>query len=378
MNLWPPAPLLLGFGGPGMKKILLMVAMLVPLLGQGQQVFGQTVENPLQVSTVERQPFTFFDEEGTVSGFSVDLWEEIANRNGWAFEWVRQDSFPGMIESLVSGESDVAIANISITSERERMFDFSHPIYDSGLQIVVPSVEGRSGLLAIIWASGAVQLIGGAVIVLLIIAHVLWFFERNTPNDRHDYFRDDYFGGVWDAFWWAFIIMTMGGFENEVPASIFSRILAMFWIVASLFFVSTLTAKITTSLTVEQLTSDINSYQDLIGKRVGVGANSAMSRFLDVKNIPYRAYDDFSAALAAVEAGEIDATIGDAPIVQYYTAHAGAGKVQLAGAVFQADKFGIALPTGSVLLEQVNTALLDIREDGTYERLQAKWFGSSL
>ena len=356
-----------------MSQVLLLVLTLVP-----GSALAQSDTDPLKISTVERQPFTFFLEDGTVTGFSADLWREIATRNGWAYDWQKLDSFPDMIDSVIQGDVDGAIANISITSERERAFDFSHPIYDSGLQIVVPNVESGSNIIGIIWASGAVQLIGGAIIVLLIIAHILWFFERQTPNDRHDYFRDDYFGGVWDAFWWAFIIMTMGGFENEVPASIFSRILAMFWIVASLFFVSTLTAKITTSLTVEQLTTDINSYQDLIGKRVGVGKDSAMSRFLDVKNISYRTYDDFSAALAAVEAGELDATIGDAPIVQYYASHEGAGKVLPAGPVFQADKFGIALPTNSRLLELVNTALLDLKEDGTYERLQVKWFGTGL
>jgi polar amino acid transport system substrate-binding protein len=130
-------------------------------------------------------------------------------------------------------------------------------------------------------------------------------------------------------------------------------------------------------LTVQQLTSDINSYRDLVGKRVGVGEGSAMAKFLDVKNISYRRYEDFNAALRALEAGEIDATIGDAPVVQYYALHQGAGKVTLAGPVFQADTFGIALPTGSDILEQVNTTLLDIREDGTYERLRVKWFGNS-
>ncbi len=358
--------------------LILLLALLVP----GRAAYGQDDASPvadeqvLVVSSVERQPFTFFRDDGSVNGFSADLWAEIASRNGWDYFWQKEASFPDMLEAVRAGRSDVAIANISITAERERAFDFSFPIYDSGLQIVVPVREGGSNLLAIIWASGALQLIGIAVLVLLVIAHVLWFFERNTPNDRHDYFRDDYFGGVWDAFWWAFIIMTMGGFENEVPASIVSRALAMFWIVASLFFVSTLTAKITTSLTVEQLTSDINSVQDLVGKRVGVGRNSAMSRFLDRRNIAYRPFEDFSAALVALEAGELDATIGDAPVVQYYASHQGAGKVAPVGPVFQPDKFGIALPTGSPLLEAINTTLLDINEDGTYQRLQAKWFGN--
>lgn len=330
----------------------------------------------IKVSTVERPPFIFFGKDGRVSGFSADLWGEIARRNLWKYEWVREDSFPAMIKAVRTGRSDVAIANISITSGREKFLDFSHPIYDSGMQIVVSKKERGVGIFRLIWQSGALQLIGAAILVLLVIAHILWFFERNTENPRHDYFRDDYVGGVWDAFWWAFIIMTMGGFENEVPYSRISRVLAMFWIVVSLFFVSTLTAKITTSLTVDQLTSDINSYKDLLGKKVGVGANSAMSKFLDVKNIPYRKYRDFAKALEAVERGEIDATIGDAPVVKYYASHKGAGKVSLAGPVFQPDKFGIALPTGSRLMEKINMALLEMKEDGTYERLQRQWFGN--
>ncbi len=340
--------------------------------------FAQTPEKQLlTISTVERQPFTFYNDDGSVIGFSADLWDEIAKRNGWEYSWKKEDSFLAMIAAVKGNSSDAAISNISITSEREKIIDFSHAIYDSGLQIVVPNNGGSASIFKIIWQSGAIQLIGAALIVLLIIAHLLWFFERNTKSARHDYFRDEYVGGVWDAFWWAFIIMTMGGFENEVPASKFSRALAMFWIVVSLFFVSTLTAKITTSLTIEQLTSDINSYKDLAGKKVGVGEGSSMARFLDAKNISYRKYKDFPAALAAVEAGELDATIGDAPIVKYYVANNGKGKVMLAGSVFQSDKFGIALPTGSGLIERINTTILDIREDGTYANLQAKWFGNN-
>jgi polar amino acid transport system substrate-binding protein len=329
----------------------------------------------LVVSTVERPPFTFFHPDGKVTGFSADLWIEIARRNGWAFVWKREESFPAMIEAVAQARSDAAIANISITSEREKLLDFSQPVYDSGLQILVRNNGGSVSIFKLIWRSGALQLIGAAILVLLIIAHILWFFERNTPNSRHDYFRDDYLGGVWDAFWWAFIIMTMGGFENEVPHSIPSRLLAMFWIVVSLFFVSTLTAKITTSLTVDQLTGDINSYNDLLGRKVGVGEGSSMARFLDRKNIPYRKYRDFKAALAALEKGRLDATIADAPVAQYYVSHEGRGKVALAGPVFRPDKFGIALPTGSPLLEVVNTSLLAMREDGAYEKLLAKWFG---
>ncbi len=356
-----------------MKKIVIFF-IFFSLLNLSASAQSPT-NDPLIISTVERQPFIFYQKNGEISGFSADIWDEIAKRNGWDYIWQKEDSFPSMIESVVSARSDVAIANISMTSEREKILDFSHSIYDSGLQIIIPNKERGLNIFKLIWDSGALQLILFALITLLIIAHILWFFERNTPNDRHDYFRDDYKGGVWDAFWWAFIIMTMGGFEKEVPYSKLSRILAMFWIIVSLFFVSTLTAKITTSLTVDKLTSDINSYQDLIGKKVGVGANSSMAKFLDNKNIAYIEYADFNASLKALERGEIDATIGDAPIAKYYVSNAGKGKVQLAGADFKPDKFAIALPTGTDLLEKINVAILEMREDGTYEEIQEKWFG---
>ena len=110
--------------------------------------------------------------------------------------------------------------------------DFSHSIYDSGLQIIVPDKKGGPSLFKLVWQSGALQLMAGAIVALLVMAHILWFFERATPNDRHDYFRDDYLGGIWDAFWWAFVVMTMGGFESEVPASKVSRMLAIVWIVS--------------------------------------------------------------------------------------------------------------------------------------------------
>jgi polar amino acid transport system substrate-binding protein len=49
--------------------------------------------------------------------------------------------------------------------------------------------------------------------------------------------------------------------------------------------------------------------------------------------------------------------------------------VQVVGEVFQKQDYGIAFPTGSELREEVNRALLDIQEDGTYNRIYDRWFG---
>ena len=44
--------------------------------------------------------------------------------------------------------ADLAIAAISITAERERRFDFSQPMFDAGLQILVSSDKSSTGALA--------------------------------------------------------------------------------------------------------------------------------------------------------------------------------------------------------------------------------------
>jgi polar amino acid transport system substrate-binding protein len=43
--------------------------------------------------------------------------------------------------------------------------------------------------------------------------------------------------------------------------------------------------------------------------------------------------------------------------------------------VLQAESYGIAFPNDSPVVELVNQALLELREDGTYDRLRDDYFG---
>jgi hypothetical protein len=59
-----------------------------------------------------------------------------------------------------------------------------------------------------------------------------------------------------------------------------------------------------------------------------------------------------------------------------YAAHEGNGKVQPTGSSFRRESYGIAFPPDSPYRKAVNTALLDLKEDGPYDRLYTKWFGA--
>jgi len=153
---------------------------------------AQTHASTLNIATIERPPFAMQNPNGEWTGFSIELIQEISERQNLNIQWQDQTVFADMLNAVANNAVDMAVANISVTADREKLMDFSQPIYASGLQIITTNKTGGVSFLTII----------------------LWFFERGE-DAKHDYFRDEYLGGIWDAFWWAFIICTMGGFEKE-------------------------------------------------------------------------------------------------------------------------------------------------------------------
>ena len=349
------------------SRLLIIYLLLLPSIS-----FADTTT--LTVATIERPPFAMQSESGEWTGFSIELIRAISQRKNLTVEWQKETVFADMLNLVANNRVDMAAANISITADRERRMDFSQPIYGSGLQIITTNEQDGISFLKIIWESGILLFLGGALVVLLIVAHAMWFFERGE-DAKHDYFRDEYFGGIWDAFWWAFVICTMGGFEKERPEHVIGRIIAVFWVLCSLFFISTLTAKITSALTVSQLSSGITSYQDLHGKKVGAPKGTTISQFLDKNSIPYIAYDDFNLSLADLKAKKIDAVVGDAAVSQYYVQNESNGTLVTAGEVFAKDNIAFAFTEDSPFFEAINSELIKMQEDGSFSVLQEKYFG---
>lgn len=80
-------------------------------------------------------PF-MFQEDGEWTGFEIELWEAIAEENGWEYEYNTMN-FSGILAALQTKRVDGAIAAITATSKREKVMDFSHTYYDSGLMLMV-------------------------------------------------------------------------------------------------------------------------------------------------------------------------------------------------------------------------------------------------
>ncbi len=325
----------------------------------------------LTVATVTRPPFSMI-EDGKDTGFSVDLWQALAADLDRDFSFRRTSEFGEMLDSVRNGTVDAAIANISITASREKEMDFSQPIFESGLQILVK--RGQQSDLSVFRALLSRDMLTAiilAFVLLLAGGMLMWHFEKKSQP----YFEKPAREALFPAFWWALNLVVNGGFEERVPRTFFGRIFGVFLVISSLFIVSIFVAKITAVLTVDAIQNSVNSVTDLHRRNVATINGSTASNFLNNREISYRGYSDLQEMLVAFENDIFDVVVFDAPVLAFY-ANNSLGIAKVVGPVFQRENYGIALPTGSPLAEDINQSLLRLREDGTYDGLYRKWFGA--
>lgn len=327
---------------------------------------GQAQE--LEFVTVQRPPFSM--GQANPDGFSIELMRQLATEIGQEIQFETVASFSEMLSRVETGSVDGAIANISITAAREAVMDFTLPFYESGVQIMVAGGD-RLPLWRQVLTRDIFILMLVAIAGLCMAGFLMWLFERR----RQPYFERPAVEAIFPSFWWALNLVVNGGFEERQPRSLPGRILGVVMVFSSLFLVSVFVAKITAAITVTALTSTVTGLNDLDTRRVGSVTGSTASEFLDDRSVTHSAYDGFSEVLAAFEADEIDVVVFDGPLLHYYLMHNKDVDAYLVETVFRSEDYGIALPTGSDLREQLNQALLTLQENGQYTALVREWFG---
>ena len=324
----------------------------------------------LRVATKPLAPFVFTTGD-TPTGYSVDVWAEVAGRLGLAYEWVEYETVGEILDAVQSGAADVAIAGISMTRDREAVVDFTHPYFDAGLQIMVPAGSSFSfrQVLSHFLSPGMLSFVVIGLVAAAIMAHFIYFTERRHNPD----FQRGYLRGIWEAVWWLLTIVANGEYPDRPTRSTARRLMTIaFWLVG-LLLVAQFTATVTSALTVQQLTSDIRGPEDLPGKRVATVAGSTAAAYLDDIGVRFVGVAAIEEAYALLATGEADAVVYDAPVLRYHSVSAGRGAVEVIEAVFKPEKYGIALPPGSELRESINEVLLEMYQDGTLSEIEGRW-----
>ena len=330
----------------------------------------------LRVGTKPFKPFAFV-QEGEYIGFSIDLWQEIAKELELDYELYGEATITDLLEAVASENTDVAIAGITITSEREKNVDFSHSFFESGLQILVPVRNQASPFktfISLIISPILLKTIGVLLVVIAISAHLLWFFERKKNSEM---FPEEYLKGIWEACWWSVVTVVTVGYGDKAPVGVAGRIIATIWMFTGVLLVSYFTASVSSALTLQQLETSIQGIEDLNGKRVATVAGSTAAAYLADRPMKKIEYEVVEEAFESLEESEVDAVVYDSPVLQNYAAKEGVGKAKVVGSTFERQSYGIALKTNSPYREEINQAILSIVEDGTYDKIYQKWFGET-
>ncbi|HUL18904.1 MAG TPA: transporter substrate-binding domain-containing protein, partial [Steroidobacteraceae bacterium] len=82
------------------------------------------------------------------------------------------------------------------------------------------------------------------------------------------------------------------------------------------------------------------------------------------------------AVFRALREKQVDALLLNAAVVRYYAAHEGNGKVRLVGPEINVAPVAIMVQLDSPLRKKIDVAVLALREDGTFQRVYQKWFGT--
>ncbi len=351
------------------RWMFLLVALASPAMAEGDRAEIRAVTAVI--------PPLVMDDQGHLTGFSVELWNAVATKLGARTSYRVVPNTVLLLDALRAGESDIAIMGMYYTTERDREFDFTYSTLNTGLQVMVPS-KGQGAqatplvaFLKLLFSRLMLYWLIAAVVLLLLPANIIWLLDRRSttgvsPNQR-------YLPGIFNTMTWA--AEAMLGQAQGMPRERLAHLVGNFWLFTGVVFVAFFTAQMTATLTVEQIRGAINGPDDLPGKSVATAVGSPSATYLRGLGARVQEYSRADEMFSALLSGKVEAVVAAAPPLQYFAAHSGAGAVKMVGPEFRKEDLMFVVSLNSPLRRRVNAALVALHEDGTYQRLYEKWFG---
>ena len=332
------------------------------------------VSGTLLVGVTDFPPYAMRTEDGKWEGFSLELWQAVAQELGIEYELKEFSRLRPVTEALQKEELDVTPA-MAVTEYYETVMDLSHTYHRSGLAIAVPQNSPGYGWIGFIkrFASRETLKVVGLLLLLSLIAGaVVWALENKKNREM---FGGKYTEGFGHGIWWAMVTMTTVGYGDKAPRTLGGRVVAVIWMFFSIILVTSYTAVITASFTVDQLSGRVRSPKDLPDARVGALAQSETLEYLVNDGIPVLPFKNVQIGLQAGVAGKIDAFVDDESQLKYIVKKEFQGKVRILPETFTHFYVSMALPTGSSLREPLNRALAKIIDTDDWVEWKERYMG---
>jgi ABC-type amino acid transport substrate-binding protein len=326
-----------------------------------------TASRKVLVGTTEIPPLYVKTADGRWEGFGIEIWQAVAQRMDVAYQFREYGSLGALLDALAKGEIDV-IPSLPVEERFEAAMDFSQSYLKSGLSIAVPAESSGSKWLSVIehlFSLDVLRAVGLLIAMSIIAGIIVWFFEKRRNAEM---FGSGTVEGIGHGIWWSMVTMTTVGYGDKAPKTIGGRIVAIIWMLVSIFFIASFTANITSSLTVRELRGKVRGFNDLYHARVGSLPQSEGSVYLGKKGIALIPFESVGEGLQALAGRKIDAFVLNELILRNLAKNEFPGRVQIIPGVFDEYFVSIALQGKSPLRKPINKALLKFMrsEDWTH------------
>ncbi|MDB4292490.1 transporter substrate-binding domain-containing protein [Maribacter sp.] len=341
------------------KRILSCFIILVApvLLAQEEKVVVDT----LLVGYTTAPPF-IVQSPGGLEGINIWLWKKVATDLELPYKLIPM-TFSNMLDSLSAGHIDVSINPLTITSKRSKQMEFTHSFYASNSTIATAESSSFQKFIQFVEGFFNQNFLKGLLVLLVIIflfGLLGWYFERKDDQQ----FRKGY-RGIWDGIWWSAVTLTTVGYGDKAPKTRMGKIAALILMFGGLLFISGLTASIASSLTVNQLNSNPEGFNEFKQRKVGTIENSSSNTFLKehfFKDI--HLYSGVNSGLESLVDGEIEAFMYDEPILKYRIQEDSTlSELQILPVKFDIQFYAFGLAKDKPELEQIiSQRILEIME----------------
>jgi ABC-type amino acid transport substrate-binding protein len=347
------------------------VALFWLLFSMPEKAFSQddsAVSRRLAVGTVAAPPLSMKAADGQWEGFSIELWQAVAERMNVAFDYREYSDYGLLLDALKNGEIDV-ITSLPVDERNESTMDFSQSYARSGLAIAVPA-EGVSyrwmNVVERMFSIDVLKGFGFLLLLSLIAGILVWYFEKRKNDEM---FGDGILRGIGHGIWWAIVTVTTVGYGDKAPKTIGGRTVALIWMLFSIVFISSFTANITASLTLSELRGKVRGFDDLKAVRVGSISQSEAWNYLTRHGITAAPFGSIPEGLQAVADKKIDAFVLNEMILKYLVKNNFPGRVQVTPGTFDEYFVSMALQNKSPLRKPINKAMLKIMRTEKWNEL---------
>lgn len=331
-----------------------------------------TTPRVLQVGVIAASPLYMKAADGRWEGFSVELWQAVAQYLNVPFEFREFSSLENLLAALEKQEIDI-FPSLPVGERFESTMDFSQSYLKSGLSIAVPAegVEYRwLRVFESIFSKHVLKAIGLLVLLSMIAGIIVWSFERRKNDEM---FGDGTAGGIGHGIWWAMVTMTTVGYGDKAPKTIGGRIVGLIWMVFSIVFIASFTANITTSMTINELRGKVHGLNDLYDAKVGSVSQSEGFDFLIKQGIAVIPFESIQEGLVAVASRKIDAFVLNEQVLKYQAKKDFPGRVQVLPEIYDEYFVSIALPQNSSLRKPINKALLKLMKTKNWNEIRNRY-----